>query len=45
MTDELIIICATILIILFAGEPDLMDRLISQKQCVSTERVWERAPQ
>lgn len=33
MTDITLIICVTILVILFAGTPDLMDTIISMLQC------------
>jgi len=30
MSDEVLIICVAVLIILFAGDPDLMDAIIQQ---------------
>lgn len=39
MTDDsMLIICITLLVIFFAGEPDIADKFIGNCQLVSTEK-------
>lgn len=40
MTDDaMLILCITLLVILFAGEPDIADRIIGNCQLTSTQSV------
>jgi len=42
--DVVIVICITILIILFGGKPDLMNSIIQNNKCLHIEKNYTNKP-